>query len=135
VDSIHHSTGKKQFEVTFSGAKRSLYYIKDDIFEELKGNRISVGGITKKKEKIDTEFQEEKIILTKGDKIYLTTDGFADQNGKNQQKIGSLRLKKSLEEFHNLPFPKQKTQLEQLLDFHQGKQKQRDDITIMGVKL
>ncbi len=135
VDSIHHSTGKKQFEVTFSGAKRPLYYIKDGVFEELKSNRISVGGITKKKEKTGIEFLEEKIILTKGDKIYLTSDGFADQNGKNQQKIGSLKLKESLEKFHTLPLSEQKAKLEELLDFHQGKQKQRDDITIMGVKL
>ncbi|WP_338814608.1 7TM diverse intracellular signaling domain-containing protein [Bernardetia sp. Wsw4-3y2] len=135
VDSIHHSTGKKQFEITFSGAKRPLYYIKDDIFEELKGNKMSVGGITKKKERVDVEFQEEKFILTKGDKIYLTTDGFVDQNGRNQQKIGSLKLKSSLEEFHTLPLSEQKTKLEEILDLHQGKQKQRDDITIMGVKL
>ena len=135
VDSIHHSTGKKQFEVTFSGAKRPLYYIKDDILGELKGNRMAVGGISKKKEQLNLSFEEQKIILTKGDKIYLTTDGFADQNGKSQEKIGSLKLKSSLEEFHTLPLSEQKTKLEELLDFHQGKQKQRDDITIMGVKL
>jgi len=135
VDSIHHSTGKKQFEVTFSGAKRPLYYIKDDVFEELRGNKMSVGGITKKKERTDIEFQEEKIILTKGDKIYLTSDGFADQNGRNQQKIGSLKLKSFLEKLHTLPLSEQKTKLEEILDMHQGKQKQRDDITIMGVKL
>ena len=133
VNSIHHSTGKKQFEIIFTGAKRPLYYIKDDIFEELKGNKMSVGGITRKKEEL--EFQEEKIILSKGDKIYLTTDGFADQNGKNQQKIGSLKLKTTFEEIHTLPFTEQKTKLEQILDTHQGKQKQRDDITILGVKL
>jgi serine phosphatase RsbU (regulator of sigma subunit) len=135
INFIHHSTGKKQFEVTFTGAKRPLYYIKDDIFEEIRGNRISVGGITKKKERLDIEFLEEKIILAKGDKIYLTTDGFADQNGKNQQKIGSLRLKRLLTELHTKPFTEQKTKLEGVLDLHQGKQKQRDDITILGIRL
>ncbi|WP_375562567.1 7TM diverse intracellular signaling domain-containing protein [Bernardetia sp. OM2101] len=135
VDSIHHSTGKKQFEVIFSGAKRPLYYLKDNNFEELKGNRMSVGGITKKKEKKNSIFEEDKVILTKGDKIYLTTDGFADQNGKNKEKIGSIQLRQKLMEYHILSFTEQKTKLEEFLDFHQGKEKQRDDITIMGVKL
>ncbi|WP_041263769.1 SpoIIE family protein phosphatase [Bernardetia litoralis] len=134
VNSIHHSTGKKQFEVTFAGAKRPFYCIKDDIFEELKGNKTSVGGITKKKEKSTFQFEQEKIILTKGDKLYLTTDGFADQNGKNQQKIGSPKLKNTFKAIHNLPFTEQKTKLEEILDIHQGKQKQRDDITILGIK-
>ncbi len=94
VDTIHHSTGKKQFQVTFAGAKRPLYCIKDDVFEEIKGNRMSVGGITKKKERSDLEFTEQKIILSKGDNIYLTTDGFADQNGSNQQKVGSKKTQR-----------------------------------------
>ncbi len=135
TDSIHHSTGKKQFEITFAGAKRPFYCIKDNNFEELKGNRISVGGITKKKERLSLEFQEEKIILSKGDTIYLTTDGFADQNGRNQQKIGSLQLKNSLKEIQTISLTEQKSKLEEILDLHQGKQKQRDDITIMGIKL
>ncbi|WP_338768845.1 7TM diverse intracellular signaling domain-containing protein [Bernardetia sp. ABR2-2B] len=135
VDSIHHSTGKKQFEVTFSGAKRPLYYLKDNNFEELKGNRISVGGITKKKERRNSIFEEDKIILTKGDKIYLTSDGYADQNDKKKEKIGSIQLRQKLMELHILPLTEQKAKLEEFLDFHQGKEKQRDDITIMGVKL
>jgi serine phosphatase RsbU (regulator of sigma subunit) len=135
INSIHHSTGKKQFEVTFAGAKRPFYYIQDDILKEIKGDKLSVGGITKKKERLDVGFKEEKIILTKGDKIYLTTDGFADQNGRHQEKIGSLQLKDSFQELHTLSFSEQKVKLEQILDMHQGKQKQRDDITILGIKL
>ena len=135
IDSIHHSTGKKQFEVLFSGAKRPLYYIKNDIFEEIKGSRISVGGISKKKEILNVEFEEKKIVLTKGDKIYLTTDGFADQNGKYQQKIGSIKFKNLLQEINNLSLSEQKSELEKFLDNYQAGQKQRDDITVMGVKL
>ncbi len=135
VDSIHHSTGRKQFEILFAGAKRPLYYLKDDNFEEIRGSKFSVGGITKKKERATTAFEDHKIILTKGDKIYLTTDGYADQNGKEQQKIGSQKLKEYLQQLHTLPLAEQKNKLEQILDLHQGKYKQRDDITILGVKL
>ncbi len=125
----------QQFDVTFSGAKRPCYYIKDGTIDELKGNRMSVGGITKKKLRVGVEFEEEKIILSSGDKIYLTSDGFADQNGISKKKIGTKRMVRAFDKFQHFPLSEQKIQLEGFLNNHQQEQKQRDDITILGVKL
>ncbi|WP_338768851.1 7TM diverse intracellular signaling domain-containing protein [Bernardetia sp. ABR2-2B] len=133
--SVKKMNANNEFEVVFSGAKRPLYYIENKELKELKGNKISVGGITKKKERTKVTFEEQKITLSKNDKIYLTTDGFADQNDKDKQKIGSLQLQEIIKENHNLSLSEQKTKLEETLDHHQGKEEQRDDITILGVKL
>jgi serine phosphatase RsbU (regulator of sigma subunit) len=130
-----NTTNSENFEVKFSGAKRPLYFIKDNQFEELKGTKLSIGGITRKKISDKYHFEEQTIILSKNDKIYLTSDGFADQNGYNRQKIGSSQLKDYFDEFHHLPFAEQRKKFEEILDNHQGKQKQRDDITILGLKL
>jgi serine phosphatase RsbU (regulator of sigma subunit) len=130
-----NTTDSDNFEIKFSGAKRPLYFIKNNQLEELKGSKLSIGGFTKKKSSDKYNFEEDTIILSKNDKIYLTTDGFADQNGNNRQKIGSPKLKECFNEFHILPFAEQRKKFEEILDRHQGKQKQRDDITIMGIKL
>ncbi len=130
-----HANPSTTFEVTFAGAKRPLYFIKNNELEELRGNKISVGGITKKKLDENYQFDEQTIMLSKNDKIYLTSDGFADQNGKHNHKIGSSQMKEYFNDFHYLPFSEQRKKLEDILDTHQGKQKQRDDITILGLKL
>jgi len=123
------------FEIKFAGAKRPIYFIKNNELHEIRGSKLSIGGITKKRIADKYNFEEQTIILSKNDKIYLTSDGFIDQNGENNRKIGSSKLKECFKEFNHLPFAEQKQKFEETLDNHQGKQKQRDDITIMGLKL
>jgi serine phosphatase RsbU (regulator of sigma subunit) len=135
--SIKKTTSYKlaDFEIKFAGAKRPLYFIKNNQLNEIRGSKYSIGGLTKKKMDNEYSFEEQTIILSKNDKIYLTSDGFIDQNGEDNQKIGSTKLKEYFNEFHDLPFAEQRKKLEEILDNHQGKQKQRDDITILGLKL
>ncbi|WP_375562566.1 7TM diverse intracellular signaling domain-containing protein [Bernardetia sp. OM2101] len=123
------------FEVKFSGAKRPIHFIKNNELCEIRGSKFSVGGLTKKKLNNEYSFEEQTIILSKNDKIYLSSDGFIDQNGQNNRKIGSAKLKEYFNQFHNLPFAKQRQKLEEILDLHAGTKKQRDDITILGLKL
>ncbi len=123
------------YEIKFSGAKRPLYFLKNNKLEEIKGSKFSIGGFTRKKLNKEYEFEEQTIILSRNDTIYITTDGFADQHGADKRKIGSTKLKNCFEEFQEFPLAEQRKKLEQILDLHQGKQKQRDDITILGLKL
>ncbi|WP_338768842.1 7TM diverse intracellular signaling domain-containing protein [Bernardetia sp. ABR2-2B] len=123
------------YEVKFAGAKRPIHFIKDGQLNEIRGSKPSIGGMTRKKMIDKYSFEEQTIILSKNDKIYLSSDGFIDQNGENNKKIGSAKLKEYFRQFHELPFAQQKKKFEEVLDNHQGKQKQRDDITILGLKL
>ena len=123
------------YEVKFSGAKRPIYYIKDNILHEIRGSKLSIGGMVKKKIREKHAFEEQTIILSKNDKIYLTSDGFIDQNGTDNQKIGSTKLKQYLNDFHNLPFSEQKQKLEEILNLHRGVKDLRDDVTILGLRL
>jgi serine phosphatase RsbU (regulator of sigma subunit) len=123
------------FEIKFAGAKRPIHFIKNNELHEIRGSKLSIGGITRKKMDNEYSFEEQTIILSKNDKIYLTSDGFIDQNGDNNRKIGSAKLKNYFNEFHHLPFAEQRQKFEEILDNHQGKRKQRDDITILGLKL
>lgn len=118
--------------ITFAGAKRNLIIIKDDQLIELKGDRISIGGNQNVKE---MTFSDQKITLKKGDLIFLTTDGYEDSPNHQRKKFGYNRLKNMLSLNSKLDLTSQKYKLMSQLDEHLNGSLQRDDITIMGLRL
>jgi serine phosphatase RsbU (regulator of sigma subunit)/type II secretory pathway component PulM len=126
-----HETSTK---ITFAGTRRPLYYIKDGVFDELRGDRVSIGGIHQKQGK-NKEFTDKELVLQNGDMIFLTTDGIADQNNIDKQKFSTQRLKDGLTGNAKQPVRQQKSLLQQdLQNFMKGVE-QRDDITVMGIKM
>lgn len=118
--------------LSFSGAKRPLYYY-DDVHKEMKvvkGTNKAIGG-----RQFDKQFEKNEITLKKDTLIYLGSDGFEDQHNENNKKIGRKRLLKELDAVHNLPMNKQKEHLESFLQHHMEGVHQRDDILLIGVKL
>ncbi|MEN7550600.1 SpoIIE family protein phosphatase [Rapidithrix thailandica] len=127
IENLDRDTRK----VTFTGAKRPLYYTIKDKVEVIKGDRKSIGGLIYQ----NKSFTKHELVLKKGTRLYLTSDGYADQNNPEYKKIGSRQFKTFLEEINTLPMAQQKSQLEKRLRNHQQSAEQRDDILIMGVKL
>jgi serine phosphatase RsbU (regulator of sigma subunit)/tetratricopeptide (TPR) repeat protein len=125
----------KHVKVTFSGAKRPLYYLQPENteMETLKADRISIGWPYKTTRK--NLFHDQEILLPKGTSIYLTTDGYADNHGLEKSKIGSPKLRNTLTKNSNKPMQDQKQVLADLLLHEQGTKEQRDDITVIGLKL
>ncbi len=120
--------------VVYAGAKRNLILIdsKGEI-NIAKGTRKSIGGA--KSRRNNKHFTSETIELTKGTTLYLTSDGYADQNGVNESKFGSAMLLDYLSKIYTEDMEKQAHLLEKTLLEHMGGFEQRDDITIMGVKI
>ncbi len=119
-------------KVTFAGAKRPLYICENGKMSIVKGDAKSIGGKQKEKERV---FTNHILNLQKGTMIYLTSDGYVDQNNEKNEKIGSQKLLEILTEYSNLSINTQKRVLDELLTTHQGVQHQRDDITIVGVRI
>lgn len=119
-------------KVTFAGAKRPLFYIKDSEFFEIKGDRRTIGGGQKG---VQPDFTNHEIDIRSEINIYLTTDGFADQNNQEDKKYGSQRFKGFLKANAHLGMARQKEALLEELAAYQGSEEQRDDITIIGIKL
>ena len=67
--------------------------------------------------------------------LYLTTDGFADQQNPQNQKYGSRQLKNFLRDHAYLDPDQQKEALLEELRKHQAHEEQRDDISIIGVRI
>lgn len=119
--------------ITFCGAKNDLLFVRKGSteLEYLHGDNKLIGGMQKK----GKVFTNKKVDLQKGDCIYLATDGFVDQHNAYRQKYGSLNLRDLLVEIAPLPMGDQYSMLEKTFENHQGQMEQRDDVTVLGIKL
>jgi len=128
-DESGNQNGKAR--ILFSGARRPLIILSKKGVEMIRGDRKTIGG------RYDAEqnFTNQEIILSKGDRIFLTTDGITDQNSPERDKFGINRLMAILSRTFGLPLDKQKQSLEEELIGFMRYEKQRDDITLLGVEL
>lgn len=122
----------KENTLSFSGAKRPLYLIENGEFLEIKGDRKSIGGIQKE---VHRKFTTHKKIIESDLVLYLTTDGFGDQSNPEGKKFGTKRLKAFLQEISNNKIKTQKELVLSELASHQLEEEQRDDITVLGIRL
>ena len=127
---IEKAKGNK-LSVIYSGARRPLYYSSGQELNVLTGDRKTVGGRFFQEQ----VFTNRELLLDPGARLYLTSDGIADQNAPNRRKFGSKRLAALLRESLNLPLAEQKEVLENALDAFQQNEKQRDDISLLAIKL
>lgn len=122
----------EQHQILFSGAGRSLYYSDPEgRIVTFNGERTPLGS-RKKRNRV---FGMHTIPIHPGMMIYLTTDGFAHQNGKQRPKFGNRAFKELLERIVPMSLDEQRAVLEQELESFRGFEQQRDDITILGVRL
>ena len=122
------------YEVAYSGAKRPFWYAEPTHTEihEIGATRQSIGGKQREDKRL---FEEDIIQLPAGSSLYLTTDGFADQNSPQAERIGSHNLKRFLNTILDKNMATQQDLLIDFLEKHRQGAEQRDDITIWGVKL
>ncbi|WP_338792809.1 SpoIIE family protein phosphatase [Bernardetia sp. MNP-M8] len=126
-----HFNSDETAHVQFTGAKRPLYYFQNSFLQSLKGDVKSIGGRDRK----EKPFTTQDLYLMKGDCLYLMTDGFSDQQNSDNKKFGTTRLLELLEKNASLALPVQKQELNDELQTHSWGVEQRDDITIVGVKI
>lgn len=121
-------------QVQFTGARRPLYIIRQEEgkIHELRGDRTSIGGRSRRGK---VRFSNHQLRLKKGDLLYLSSDGYADQNNPKRRSYTSLQLKQLLESISSYKLAKQKQILETKLEQHMQDTEQRDDIMLIGVKL
>ena len=120
-------------QVTFAGANRPLYHFSRQQLRLIKGDRKYVGGKPRKKE--PRNFTNHNISLLPGDILYLGSDGLPDQPNPDNQPFGNNRLANLLNEVATHPTGEQKRLILARLEEHQKNTEQRDDITVIGVRI
>ncbi len=126
---------KETKSLEFAGAKNSLVYIADGELHEIKGNKTPIGGEQRELERL---FTKHIVHFSSNTIFYLFTDGYQDQfGGKERKKFMLSRMKDALKNIHSLPMEEQKAILDQQIKdwMTEGREKQIDDILVMGIKI
>jgi serine phosphatase RsbU (regulator of sigma subunit) len=95
-------------------------------------DRIEIGSYSSEKQ----QFTNHEIKCSKGDVVYLFSDGFTDQvGGKDRKKYKSQKFREFLLSVHNKSVEEQKHLLEHEIETWKGQYDQIDDILVMGIRI
>lgn len=120
-----------EINISWAGANNPLWYIKQNQFLEIKGNKQSI-GLTDNPQ----SFATHHVTLRKGDIMYLITDGFADQfGGPKEKKFKYKSLQNLLFVNSGKPMKEQKTILHESFNAWKGNLDQVDDVCIIGIQV
>ncbi|MCH7657465.1 MAG: SpoIIE family protein phosphatase [Bacteroidetes bacterium] len=118
--------------IRFSSAMRPvILYMKGEQYY-IRGNRSSIGGeIIEEKSFDDQEFQ-----LSKGDIIYMFSDGYPDQfGGPLGKKFKMVRLKNMLDSINKKPMNEQYEYIKNNFELWKADMWQVDDVLFMGIQI
>lgn len=120
-------------ELVFAGAKRPIYYFKDNMFNSIKGSKYSVGGTFNRQKKC---FEDHTIQLNTDDTFYLFSDGITDQFGeKLNKKFMNRRWKELLVSIQSLSMEAQSKAIAETMEKWRGNFEQTDDMLVIGVRV
>jgi PAS domain S-box-containing protein len=124
---LDKNTGK----IKWAGANTPLYYVKDGHMHEMTADKQPIGKYPNRK-----PFTNHEIDLSKGDTIYLFSDGYASQfGGEKGKKFMSVNFRDLLAGVSCLSTPSQKKIVSDTFETWKGELEQTDDVTVVGIKL
>jgi serine phosphatase RsbU (regulator of sigma subunit) len=123
----------KTHYVRFASAMRPIIIYRNGEEVFIKGSRNSVGGHYDREENI---FEDEGMQLSKGDIIYMFSDGYSDQfGGPMGKKFKMVRLKNLLQDIHQKPMDEQFNHVKSTFNLWMDNFEQVDDVLFMGIKI
>ena len=123
----------KTYYLKYASAMRPMILYKDGDQEYIRGSRSSIGGQYTKDEK---DFECGGIQLSKGDLIYMFSDGYPDQfGGPMGKKFKMVRMKNLLRDIHQKPMEEQYNYVKSSFNLWKEDLEQVDDVLFMGIKL
>jgi PAS domain S-box-containing protein len=123
---------KKKF-IRYAGANVPLFILQNKELKIIKGNRHSVGY---KKSDKNYNFTDHNIDVDDSTSLYLTTDGYLDQNGGNKGfPFGKRDFTQLIKDNKDKTFASQRTIFMDALSDYQAKEERNDDVTMIGLKI
>ncbi|MBN1144244.1 MAG: SpoIIE family protein phosphatase [Bacteroidales bacterium] len=123
----------KTHYVRYASAMRPMIIYRNGEEYFVKGSRNSVGGHYDRE---DNLFEDEGLQLSKGDIIYMFSDGYSDQfGGPMGKKFKMVRLKNLLQDIHQKPMEEQYTHVKNTFNLWKENYDQVDDVLFMGIKI
>ena len=115
-----------------ASAMRPYIIYHDGVPVTYKSSRSSIGG-----QRVENKvFETNKIQLSKGDTIYMFTDGYTDQfGGPSGKKLKMNRLQNIIHDIHTRNMDEQLRVVKENFDLWKGSDNQIDDVLVIGVKI
>ena len=132
MDMIVCEINLKTNYLRFSSAMRPvILYMKGEQYY-IRGNRSSIGG-----EDIEEKiFDNQEFQLSKGDTIYMFSDGYPDQfGGPMGKKFKMVRLKNMLDSINKKPMSEQHEYIKNNFELWKSDMWQVDDVLFMGIRV
>lgn len=121
----------KTLLLEYSGANNPVYIVSNDDLKQLPSSRQPIGDYPDRKEFECTEYQ-----LKKGDKVYLFSDGYADQfGGPSGKKFRSQKFRELIQSMSSLPMDQQRDLLERCFNDWRNELDQVDDVCVLGIRI
>jgi serine phosphatase RsbU (regulator of sigma subunit) len=127
--------GLKTGKLQYAGANRPLWMLRkgDADMLEIKANKQAVGG------SVNTGFRpftNHEMDIAPGDRLYLFSDGYADQfGGERGRKFMTRQFQTVLLSLAELPMAKQRVALQTEFESWKGSIEQVDDVLVIGIRI
>ena len=133
LDALVLEINKVENTFRYASAGMPLIKINEAGHNIFKGDKNGIGYSSTE---LNFEFKNFDLYLNKNDLIYMASDGICDQiGGEKGIAFGNKRLINTLETQKNLSMSKQKDHFIKIFKNYIGKNKRRDDITIIGLRI
>ncbi len=133
MDIIVSEVDLKTLQLRVASAMRPMIIYRDGEQIYVRGSRSSVGGEYEQGQKV---FETNEFQLSKGDKIYMFSDGYPDQfGGPLGKKFKMVRLKNMLRDIHEKPMEEQYNYIKNNFEIWKEDTEQVDDVLFMGIEI
>lgn len=124
---------KKTRVLQYSGAYNPIYIISNNELKIIKADKFEIGV---NPDGVADDYNNHTIQLSKGDCVYLFSDGYADQfGGPKGKKFMYKQLREKLIEVNHLPMEEQHKILSSAFHKWKSNEEQVDDVLLIGVRV
>jgi serine phosphatase RsbU (regulator of sigma subunit) len=124
---------RKTAVLQYAGAYNPLWLVTNNELKEIKADKFPIGNLRAGEVR---KFTNHEIQLTKGDTVYVFSDGYADQfGGPSGKKFKASSFKQLLLEGGDLTMQQQGELLNRTIEGWRGNLEQVDDILVIGTRL
>jgi PAS domain S-box-containing protein len=132
VDMAICSLNTETKELHYASGKSKIYLVRKDEIYFLDKDEISIGTVEKGAAHINTR----SMIMQKGDRVFMMSDGFADQfGGERNKRIGSKNVKELLTSTGYLSVEDQKEYIRKYFNAWKGENEQTDDFSMLAFQV
>jgi len=125
----------KKMELEYAGAHRPLFHLTNGNLNEIKGDRLPIGGMQYAHHGKEIKFTNHLIKIRKGDAIFFYSDGFTDQfGGPDERKFMTNRVREVIKNNKDKPMDEIGKIFEKNFDEWMGNNKQTDDAIFIGIR-